>query len=154
MEKYCSNCNRPNPTDAVFCRHCATPLQPGGGQKPFSEPQQNQQQYQQWNQPPPGGQMQGNFGNSQPTAGASGRAIASLVLAIAGFLFCCFFLGVPGAILGWLEINAIKEGRSSPKGLVMAQIGLWGGIGVSVLSALFYVFYILIAMMGGGGYGY
>lgn len=148
MEKYCSNCNRPNPADAVFCRHCASPLSPGG-QSPFDQPQQNQQQNQQWNQPP-GGPMQGNFDASQTNAGASGRAIISLVLAIAGLLFCCFFLGIPGAILGWLEISAIKEGRSSPKGLVMAQIGLWGGIGVSVLSALSYVFYFFLIMMGGG----
>lgn len=153
MEKYCPNCNRPNPSEAVFCRHCASPLSAGGGggqQQQYADQRQNQQQNQQWNQPPPGGQMQGNFANSSANAGASGRAIASLILSIAGFLLCCFFLGIPGAILGWLEISAIKEGRSSEKGLLMAQIGLWGGIGVTVLSALFYVFYFFLMMVGGG----
>ena len=141
MEKNCPNCNRPNPSDAVFCRHCASPLTPGvGGQQ--------QQVNQQWNQPPQGGQMGANF--AQQSAGASGRAVASVALA-AGGLCCGLLTGIPGAILGWMEINAIKEGRSSPKGMLMAQIGLWGGIIISILSLIFSVLYMLMAMMGGGG---
>jgi hypothetical protein len=152
MEKTCPNCQRQNPPDAAFCRHCASPL-PAGGQTPFT----NQQQNQQWNQPQPGGAFgQSNFAGAA-NAGASGRAIASMALAIAALVLCCgFFTGIPAAILGWLEIGAIKEGRSSPKGLLMAQIGLWGGIVISLLSAVFSVLWMFMAMLGGGGgyYGY
>ncbi|HEX8287774.1 MAG TPA: DUF4190 domain-containing protein [Pyrinomonadaceae bacterium] len=157
MEKICPNCQSPNPSDAAFCRHCASPLASGaGGQNPFTgqqQNQQNQQHNQQWNSPPPGGQVHGNF--AAANAGASGRAIASLALAICTLILCCGpVTGIPGAILGWLEINAIKEGRSSPKGLTMAQIGLWGGIAATVLSIIFYFLFMFMGMLGGGGYRY
>lgn len=138
MEKYCQNCRQQNSPDAQFCRFCATPL--NGGQRPQNQANFNNQQ---WNQG-----FQG-AGFVQPSAGASGRAIASLVLTICSLLFCCMLTSIPGAILGWMEISAIKQGRSSPAGMMMAQMGLWGGIGVSVLTLFFYGFYLLLALSGG-----
>jgi hypothetical protein len=99
--------------------------------------------------------MQGNFAAPAAAAGASGRAIASLILTICSLVLCCgMFTAVPGAILGWMEVSAIKEGRSSPAGMVLAQIGLWGGVGISVLSLIFYAFYFLMLLAGGGGFYY
>jgi hypothetical protein len=151
MEKICPGCQRPNPADAAFCRHCASSLPAGMGGQGFPPPNQ------QWHRPspPPGGGMPGNFAQPAASGGASGRAIASMILAICSFFFCCLFASVPAAILGWIEINAIKEGRSSPSGMTMTQIGLWGGIIVTVLSLIFSGLFFLTALMdGGGGYYY
>jgi hypothetical protein len=158
MDKYCQNCNKPNHTDAVFCRHCASPLSAGGSQQ--------QQQQQQQRQAPPNYGNQQNFGNQQnygnqqfnQQAGnfapqgdkASGRATAALVLAICGLVCCGPFTGLPAAVVGWMEVSSIKEGRSSPKGMTMAQIGLWGGIAVSIIHGILMLLYMLAAMAGGG----
>jgi hypothetical protein len=157
MEKFCPNCHKPNAPQAQFCRHCAAPLlseQPPPPQPPpppHAGPNQGQQANQQWNQQwNQGGQGTGN-NYMQPT-GASGRAIASLVLTICGLVLCCGPLtGIPGAVLGWMEMSAIREGRASPKGLLMAQIGLWGGIGVSVVIGIVNVL-LLIPLLLSGNY--
>ena len=142
MDKYCQNCRQPNPPEASFCRNCSAPL---AANAPAGNAGQNANQ--QWNPP---NQAQGNFAPAS-TDKASGRAMAALGLS-AGSLCCAFFTGIPGAVLGWMEINAIKEGRSSPKGMLMAQIGLWGGIAGSVLGAIFMLLWLLSAMSGGAGY--
>ena len=85
-------------------------------------------------------------------AGASGKAITSLILAIAGLVLCCGpFTGIPAAIVGWMELNSIKAGQSSPAGMWMAQVGIWGGIAVSILSVLFFGGWVLLSLMAGGG---
>ena len=100
--------------------------------------------------PPPGGAGAGMAHNTAASGGASPRAMASLGLAIAALVLCCGPLtGIPAAILGWLEIGAIKEGRSSQAGLMFAQIGLWGGLIVSVLNLVGVV--VLMAMSAVGG---
>src|SRR3712207_607626 len=116
MEKYCQNCRQKNSPDAQFCRACAAPLM--GGQTTAN---QGFYQNQQWNQGFQGGQMAGGFAPQQ-SSGVSGRAWASVLLSVGGLLLCCAFASVPGAILGWMEINAIKEGRSDPNGMKFAKI--------------------------------
>jgi hypothetical protein len=148
--KICRNCNQSNPTEAMFCRQCASPLDaaPQAKQQQYANPPQNQQQ--QWNQPNYGNQgVQQNF--AQTSGAASSRAMAAVGLAAVGFL-CCFVSGVPAAILGWLEMSAIKEGKSSPAGMMMAQIGLWGGIVGAIINAFCWFFLMLIGSLGGGGY--
>jgi hypothetical protein len=71
-----------------------------------------------------------------PPAGASGRAIASLVLGILSLVLCGFFTSVPAAILGKMELNAIGRGESPAAGRGIAMAGFWIGIVVSVLSCL------------------
>ena len=157
MEKICPNCQRPNASDAAFCRHCASPLPPGvGGGRPYAEQQQNwqqnQQQNQQWNQPPMGGggPMQGGYAPPPGGGGgASGRAIGALIASICGIILCCLPAGIVGAILGWMEVTAIKEGRSSPAGMTMAQIGLWAGVAGAALSIIGSILYFLMLAMGG-----
>jgi hypothetical protein len=51
-----------------------------------------------------------------------------------------------------MEVSAIKQGRSSPSGMMMAQIGLWGGVVISVLTLLFYGFNLLALMSSGAMY--
>ena len=150
MEKLCQNCNRPNPSDAAFCRHCASPMSPGqGGQ----QANVNQGQYgnqQQQNQQNFGGQGQQNF--AQPSAGASQKAIAALILAIAGLICCGPFTGIPAAIVGWMEMGSIKEGRSPQSGMWMAQVGLWGGIAVSIIHTILGVVFGFLSMLSGPRY--
>lgn len=149
MEKSCQNCNRPNPPDAAFCRHCASPMSPGqGGQQADANQgfgNQGQQGNQQWNQQNFGGQGRQNM--SQSSGGAGQKAVAALVLAVAGLLCCGPFTGIPAAIVGWMEIGAIKEGRSAPNGMWMAQVGLWGGIAVSIIHTIIGVLWMLLSMM-------
>lgn len=130
MNKQCPKCQQFNPSDAMFCLNCAAPLSPSGG---------GQQANQQWNQPNVGNQQAGQNFAPPPVkqgAGASQRAVAALILTVAG-LFCCGFLtGIPAAIVGWMEISAIKNGQSPPAGMWMAQVGLWGGIAVSIITTI------------------
>ncbi|MEK7724061.1 MAG: hypothetical protein AAB336_06930 [Acidobacteriota bacterium] len=154
--KLCRNCNQTNPSEALFCRQCASPLD--------SEQQPNQQQYapppqqqqfggqQQWNQPNFGNQgMQQNVASAG--GGASSRAMLAAGLAAVSLVCGCGFLtGIPAAILGWLELSAIKEGKASVEGMLMAQIGLWGGIAGGIIGTVLNLIGLLILMAGGGGY--
>ena len=146
MEKYCQNCKQQNAPNAQFCRACAAPI--NAAQSNYQR-QQNQANFnnQQWNQGFQGNQQAPQF--VQSSTGTSGRAITSLMLSIGGLLLCCALMSVPGAILGWMEVSAIKEGRSSPSGLGMAQTGMWSGIAISIVNFLVYGFFFL-ALIGGG----
>lgn len=128
MSKTCQNCNQINLPQATFCSNCASPLPPsnfGGGQ---------QQGNQQWNQPNFGGQQGQKFApTGNPGGGASQKATAALILAIAGFFCCSIFTTIPAIFVGWMEMNAIKAGQSSKDGLLFAQLGFWIGIIATVL---------------------
>jgi hypothetical protein len=79
--------------------------------------------------------------------------MAAGIMAIAGFFCCGLLLTVPAAIVGWLELDAIKNGRAPVEGKTMAQIGLWGGIAGTVIHAVLLVFYFVFAALGSvGGY--
>lgn len=73
-------------------------------------------------------------------------AIGSLILTILA-LFCFGPLtGIPAAIMGWMELAAIKQGRSDRSNAWMAHVGLWGGIIVSILAVgVFFLMLILSA---------
>jgi hypothetical protein len=145
--KVCSNCNQTNPMEATFCRQCASPL--GNNQSyqpPPSPPRSNQQPG--WN-PPQGNNQKAPQNFTSSSGGASSRAMAAAGLAAAA-LFCCGFLtGIPAAILGWLEVQSIREGKSSTDGMMMAQVGIWLGIAGTIINAVCTV--ILLAMMSLGG---
>lgn len=135
MTKVCPSCHQPNYEQAAFCSSCSAPLIVGSAPAPPF-------QQQQWS--PPGGPMVG-----QPAAqqGASQRAIISVVLA-ALTPFCCGILsGIPAAILGWMELDAINKGQSSPAGKWMAQVGLWGGIGFSILHIIFSILWVIFSAL-------
>ncbi len=145
MNKQCLNCQQSNPPEAAFCLNCAAPL----AQNPFGNNQQaNQQANPQWNQPNFGGQQAGqNFAQQSPAnaGGASQRAIIALVLTVAG-LFCCGALAsIPAAIVGWMEMDAIKKGQSPPAGMWMAQVGLWGGIIVTILTTIGGILFLVLS---------
>ena len=83
--------------------------------------------------------------------GASGKAIASLILGIASLPFiCCWtcsflgiILGTTGLILGRMEEGAIARGQSSPAGRTMAKAGWITGLIGLVLNTLLFVVALL-----------
>jgi len=129
MTRTCPKCGSPNPPQAAFCHNCATAL---GPQQPN----------------PVNGQQ---FVAAQPQ---TQKAMISMILAIAAFLCCGPFLGIPAAILGWLELTAIKEGRADAGGKTMATVGLWGGIAATVLHVVGYGVWVLLGMLSANPYGY
>lgn len=135
MTKPCPKCAQLNPAEAAFCLNCAAPL------------------------------AQGQFGGSQQPPSASGvnggpqasqKGLYSLILAILALICCGPFAGVPAAILGWMELDSIKAGRSSPENKWMAQVGLWGGIASTVLHVIGYVLWVMLGMLSAASnpYGY
>lgn len=89
-------------------------------------------------------------------APASQKGLYSLILAAAG-LFCCGpFAGIPAAILGWMELDAIKSGRAPADNRWMALVGLWGGIASTLLHIIGYVVWVLMGMLSAasGSYDY
>ena len=146
MTKICSKCNQSNPSDASFCLNCASPLESDHG-GPFVG-QQNA-----------GGFQQASTGQPSAASGSGQKATIALILAIVAFLCCGPFAGIPAAIVGWMELDAIKNGRSPEGGRWMALVGLWGGIAATLLHGVGYVLWVLLTAMAGaadpyGGYPY
>lgn len=81
--------------------------------------------------PPPGGgggfgPQGGGYGGPPAAQGGAGpMAIASLILGIMSFFVCPFFLSVPGAIIGKLEMGKIERGESPAAGLGLAKAGFY-----------------------------
>lgn len=132
MSKTCQKCGTINPPQATFCQNCAAQL----------------------TQDPPQWDKGGGSGQNTVQA-ATQRPLIAMILAIAAFFCCGPLLGIPAAILGWLELSAIKEGRSPASGKTMASIGLWGGIASTVIHAgLWLIWMLLGAASSVGQYGY
>ncbi len=87
-------------------------------------------------------------GPQRNQSGTSQKAVASLILAIVGLLCCGPFTGIPAAIVGWMELDSIKAGRSSADGKWMAMVGLWGGIVSTVIHVGLYLLWIMLSMLG------
>jgi hypothetical protein len=150
MTKPCPTCTAPNPPEAAFCQNCASPF-PAVPAQP----------------PPVVGQQPGSHRPAPvvgvpahaPAAASSGygqRALIALLLAIFALLCCGPFTGVPAAIVGWLELDAIRNGRSPEGGRMMAQVGLWLGIAASIIHIVLAFFMFALGLMSAGGdpYGY
>jgi len=148
--KICPSCNQTNPAVATFCQKCASPL---GAAQNYQQPAPPPQQFgnQPFNQPNFGNQAVQQQNVAQVSGGASQRAMIAAGLAAFGFC-CCFLGGIPAALLGWLEISAIKEGKSSAEGMTMAQVGLWLGIAGTIINAISWGIFVLFFGAAGSGY--
>lgn len=127
MTKPCPKCHQLNPAEAAFCLNCASPI---------GAPQQ--------------------FGGPSPAPAVSQKGLFSLILAIVALICCGPFAGIPAAILGWMELDAIKNGRSPADNKWMAMVGLWGGIVSTLLHIAAYVLYVMLGMLSAmsNPYGY
>lgn len=84
-----------------------------------------------------------NWGQQRQTT-SNGRAILALVLGLVG-LFFCGFTAIPGAILAWLEMQAVREGRAPQTNGGMAKIAFWVNIVALVLTV---VAILLLSLFG------
>lgn len=123
MSKFCPRCDQSNPPEAAFCLNCASPL--GAAPPPQAYP--------------------------QTPGGASQKGTVALALAIAALLCCGPFAGIPAAVVGWMELDAIKNGRSPGNNKWMAAVGLWGGIAATLIHAGIYVLWVLMGMISSVG---
>lgn len=80
--------------------------------------------------------------------GASGRAIASLILGILSLLCMGFVSGVPAIILGSMELRAIKAGQAPHAGESVAKVGYILGIIGTVLTCLAVVAAVALGLLG------
>lgn len=79
---------------------------------------------------------------SVPT-GNNSRAMIALVLGLLG-LFLLWIPAIPGAIMAWSELKAIREGRAPQSNAGMAKLALGIGIAGSILPVLGFFGIILL----------
>jgi Domain of unknown function (DUF4190)/zinc-ribbon domain len=181
---FCTRCGANNLENDQFCRSCSAPLvRPGSAQSqsassesppyPYSpsDPAQQQppypyspsdpaQQQPQGYTPYPGYQgyppSQYSYANqmSAQQGGASGRAIAAMVVGIVSLVMCCWPASIVSIVLGKMEMNAIKEGRAPQAGETMAKVGFYMGIVVTAVSLLATALYFIgiFASIAGNSY--
>ncbi|MFD0362008.1 DUF4190 domain-containing protein [Nocardia sp. GCM10030253] len=75
------------------------------------------------------------YGYPQPQ-GTSGMAIGALISSLVGFITCGIG-SIVGIILGAIALNQIKESGQEGRGMALAAI--WIGVGVILLSVLWFV---------------
>lgn len=145
MTKVCPKCSQHNPGEAAYCHNCASPL------PAYSAGSDQRDQRQAWPHGQPGGPVIGG----QATMAApvdSQKPMIAMILAILGFLCCGPLFGIPAAILGWMELDAIRNGRSPASGKTMATVGLWGGIAATVFHTFFYVIWFILGLASSSPY--
>ena len=69
----------------------------------------------------------------------------SLILGLLAFLCCGPFSGIPGAILGKMEMDAIKQGRAPESNLGMAKAGFW----ISIIASGLWILGVVLAIFLG-----
>lgn len=78
--------------------------------------------------------------------GTNGMAIASLVVAVASFVFCAGFISIASLILGVLAMRETKRTGQDGRGLALA------GVIVSVIPLVLWALYLLffVALLSSG----
>src|SRR5215510_12278728 len=150
---FCTRCGANNLDADQYCRSCSAPLtKPGGAPGassgppqqpyPYSTPGHGQQQ-----QPPQSYSPYPGY-QAYSQQGASGRAIASLILSIVSIFICGFFTSIPGMILGKMEMNAIRQGQAPTAGEGIAKAGFYIGLVVTSLYGLGILAYVFLIVLG------
>lgn len=71
-----------------------------------------------------------------------------MILGILSLICCGPFFGIPGAILGKMEMDAIKQGRAPESNMGLAKAGFWISIAGTVLSILLFTLALLFGFLG------
>lgn len=155
---YCTRCGTYNNDEVSNCGNCGEVMtRPRATEPsrpyttPSSQPQSPYPGYQSTYTPDQTYQPYQSSYADQPlqrSGGASTRSIVAMVLSLLGLVSCGPLTGLPGAILGRTEINAIRDGKASPAGLIFAKIGFYVGIAVCVICCLGGIFWTLMAAVG------
>ena len=130
----CNQCGASNAPQAKFCGSCGATLA-GAWNQPQPPPPTNYIGPQPGPPPP------------KPSGGTSNKAMFSLILGILSFICCGPFSGIPGAILGKMEMDAIKQGRAPESNMGMAKAGFWISIAGTVLSILLFILALLFGFL-------
>jgi Domain of unknown function (DUF4190)/zinc-ribbon domain len=131
-ENRCNQCGATNAPEAKFCGSCGATLA-GAWNQPQPPPPTN------YIGPQPGAPP------PEPSTGTSNKAIISLVLGILSIVCCGPFSGIPGAIVGKMEMDAIKQGRSPESNMGMAKAGFW----ISIIGSILYIVGFVLAILFG-----
>ncbi|MFA4874361.1 MAG: DUF4190 domain-containing protein [bacterium] len=83
-----------------------------------------------------------------PMQGASGRAVAALILGILSLVCMGFLAGIPAIILGSMELRDIKAGRVPAAGESPAKVGYVLGIIGTALTCLTILAIVLMIVLG------
>ena len=97
----------------------------------------------------------------QPMPETSGKAVASLVCSIAGFMFCFFVGQIIGIVLGNSALTDIRASRGRLGGDGLAKAGIivgWIGLGIDILIVLMIIVWcafwgLLVGAAGAAGAG-
>jgi Tfp pilus assembly protein PilE len=81
----------------------------------------------------------------QSTGKTSGRSITALVLGIVGITACGCAAPI-AIIIGWLELNKIKKGLSSPASKTFALVGMILGIAATAIMLIMIPILVAIAV--------
>ena len=128
-ENRCPQCGATNASQAKFCGSCGAVIP-----APSSSPP-----------PPPANYIGPNPQPVPPPSASNSKAVIALVLGIASVFCCGPFTGIPAAIVGKMEMDAIKQGRSPQSNMGMAKAGFWIGI---VGTGLFILSFVLMFIFG------
>jgi hypothetical protein len=148
---YCTQCGTANSDELRFCSNCGAPMVRRG------DTPQNRVSSSSGQTPTPAYPGQASYpaysgGPAYPMhpneAGASGRAVISMILSIISPFTCWLFLSVPGLILGKMEMNAIRDGQAPKAGETFAKIGFYVGLVVTVLSLIIPVIWLILVAVG------
>ncbi len=80
-------------------------------------------------------------------SGPGGMAVASLIFSAASVLFCSL-ASVPGLVLGLVELNRIKQGRSPQSGHGLALAGVIIGALVAAFVLLMMILFGAMTLLG------
>jgi uncharacterized protein DUF4190/zinc ribbon protein len=148
---YCTQCGTANSDELRFCSNCGAPMvrrgdtpqnrvSSGSGQTP-TPAYPGQSAYPAYSGGPA-------YPMHPKEAGASGRAVISMILSVISPFTCWLFMSVPGLILGKMELNAIRDGQAPKAGETFAKIGFYVGLVVTLLSLVIPVIWLILVAIG------
>lgn len=134
FETTCKQCGAVNTFGSRFCESCGSAL----AGTPQQEPARTLPPPVSVAPPPPNIPPAFPQSAGPVTRGSDqqGKAVASLVLGIAGFVACGPFSAIPGMILGKSVMNAVREGRAPASDEALAKVGFYISMGVTILYGL------------------
>lgn len=145
FETTCKQCGAVNALGSRFCESCGSALSGASQAAPVRTP------------PPPvaAPAPPANVPPPFPQTGVpvtrgsdqQGKAVASLVLGIAGFVACGPFSAIPGMILGKSVMNAVRDGRAPASDESLAKVGFYISMGVTILYGLLLILVLAFGLL-------
>lgn len=143
FETTCKQCGAVNALGSRFCESCGSALSDASQAAPVRTP------------PPPVAAPPPNVPPAFPQTGGpvtrgsdqQGKAVASLVLGIAGFVACGPFSAIPGMILGKSVMNAVRDGRAPASDESLAKVGFYISLGVTILYGLLLILVLAFGLL-------